>query len=67
MSRTGRPTDEESERRQSVMVGLLASGVPWDEAAELARVKPATVLGLLSRRADFRSFAIVVLADPIAA
>lgn len=62
----GRPTDVESERRQRVMVGLLAAGTPWDEAAELARVKPATVLRLM-QRPDFRSFAAAVLAEPLAA
>lgn len=47
--RVGRPRASESERRRQRFVALVAEGVAFDVAAELARIKPQRALALLSQ------------------
>lgn len=48
MSGHGRPNRHESDRRRREFLRLVANGIPFDEAASLARVKPERALKLLS-------------------
>ena len=45
---TGRPTAAESALRRREFIRLVASGVPFDKAAEEARVHPRRALAILS-------------------
>lgn len=64
--RRGRPVAVESRARQRHMLQLLTEGRPWVDAADEARVKPATVLRLLDDPA-FRQVAASLFVERAAA
>jgi hypothetical protein len=44
----GRPSTEESDRRRREFLRLIVEGVPGDEAARRARIKPERALAILT-------------------
>lgn len=57
---TGRPTRAEARARRRELLRLLADGHSLHEAAAAARVKPTTVLRLMSER-EFRQAACALM------
>jgi hypothetical protein len=44
----GRPSSAESDRRRREFLRLVVDGVPGDEAARIARIKPERALAILT-------------------